>query len=251
MRKGLIIGGGAVAVLVAVVVVVLLVALASVDSIVKAAIERVGSDVTKTTVSVDGVSISLRSGEGVVSGLTIGHPEGFEERVMRIGEARIVLDIGSLTSDTIIIKEITVTAPQVTVEVNRGGTNVSRLQDTLSQGSAGDGAASTGDDHPENKKKLIIERIAIADGRVDLKAAELERGVGADLPSITLNDIGKDGGGAKPAEVAKVILAAVSAAASQAAIRSGVLQKLEGEVGDKAKSLLEKSTGGLRGILKR
>ncbi|NQV79257.1 MAG: hypothetical protein HQ495_01825, partial [Alphaproteobacteria bacterium] len=237
-------------VLVAVVVVVLLVALASVDSIVKAAIERVGSDVTKTTVSVDDVSISLRSGEGVVRGLTIGHPEGFEERVMRIGEARIVLDIGSLTSDTIIIKEIIVTAPQVTVEVNRGGTNVSRLQDTLSQGS-GDGAASTGDDNPENKKKLIIERITIADGRVDLKAAGLERGVGADLPSITLNDIGKDGGGAKPAEVAKVILAAVSAAASQAAIRSGVLQKLEGEVGDKAKSLLEKSTGGLRGILKR
>ncbi|MDA1060039.1 MAG: hypothetical protein O3C65_15290 [Proteobacteria bacterium] len=250
MRKGLIFGGGAVAVLFAVVVVVLLVALASVDSIVKAAIERVGSDVTKTTVSVDDVSISVRSGKGTISGLTIGHPEGFDERVMRIGQARIVLDIGSLTSDTIIIKEVIVTAPQVTVEVNRAGTNISRLQDTLSSASEGS-APSDGGDNPEDKKRLIIERITITDGRVDLKAAGLERGVGADLPPITLTDIGKDGGGAEPAEVTKVILAAVSAAASQAAIGSGVLQKLGGDAGNAAKSLLEKSTGRLRGILKQ
>ena len=106
MRKGLTYGGAAVAVVVIIVVVVLFVALASVDSIVKAAIERVGSDVTQTEVTVDEVEISLTSGEGIIRGLVIGHPEGCEERVMRIGEARIVLDIGSLTSDTIVIKEI-------------------------------------------------------------------------------------------------------------------------------------------------
>lgn len=250
MRKGLVIGGGAIAVVVVVVVIVLVVALASVDSIVKAAIERVGSDVTQTAVTVDDVSISLRSGEGTIRGLVIGHPQGFEERTMRIGEARIVLDIGSLTEETIVIREISVTAPQVTVEVNSAGTNVSQLQQTLAQGSGGASSPSN-TDNPENKKKLVIERITIADGRVDLKAAGLDRGVGADLPSITLNDIGKDDGGAKPAEVAKVILAAVSAAAGQAAIQSGVLQKLEGEVGGKAKSLLEKGAGGVRGILKR
>lgn len=248
MRKGLVIGGGGVAVVLAVVVIVLVIALASVDSIVKAAIERVGSDVTKTTVTVEDVSISLRSGEGTIRGLVIGHPQGFEERTMRIGEARLALDIASLTSDTIIIREISVTAPQVTVEVNSAGTNVSRLQETLAQGG---GSTASSDDNPEDKKKLVIERITIADGRVDLKAAGIDRGVGADLPSITLRDIGKESGGAEPADIAKVILAAVTSAAGQAAVRSGVLQKLESGVGDKAKSLLEKGTGGVRGILNR
>lgn len=248
MRKGLTYGGTAVAVVVIIVVVVLFVALASVDSIVKAAIERVGSDVTQTEVTVDEVEISLTSGEGIIRGLVIGHPEGFEERIMRIGEARIVLDIGSLTSDTIVIKEISVTAPEVTVEVSGAGTNVSRLQKNLAQ--AGGGGSSAGG-NPEDEKKLVIDRVTLAEGRVDLKAAGLERGVGANLPTITLTDIGKDSGGADPAEVAKVILAAVSAAAGQAAITSGVLQKLEGGVGEKAKGLLEKGAGGLKGVLKR
>ena len=203
---------------------------------------------TQTEVTVDEVEISLTSGEGIIRGLVIGHPEGFEERIMRIGEARIVLDIGSLTSDTIVIKEISVTAPEVTVEVSGAGTNVSRLQKNLAQ--AGGGGSSAGG-NPEDEKKLVIDRVTLAEGRVDLKAAGLERGVGANLPTITLTDIGKDSGGADPAEVAKVILAAVSAAAGQAAITSGVLQKLEGGVGEKAKGLLEKGAGGLKGVLKR
>ena len=248
MRKGLTYGGAAVAVVVIIVVVVLFVALASVDSIVKAAIERVGSDVTQTEVTVDEVEISLTSGEGIIRGLVIGHPEGFEERVMRIGEARIVLDIGSLTSDTIVIKEISVTAPEVTVEISGAGTNVSRLQETLAQ--AGGGGSSSGG-NPEDEKKIVIDRVTLAEGRVNLKAAGLDRGVGANLPTINLTDIGKDSGGADPAEVAKVIIAAVSAAAGQAAITSGVLQTLEGGVGEKAKGLLEKGTGGLKGVLKR
>jgi uncharacterized protein involved in outer membrane biogenesis len=250
MRKGLVYGGTAVAAVVIIVVVVLFVALASVDSIVKAAIERVGSDVTQTEVTVDDVEISLTSGEGTIRGLVIGHPQGFEERMIRIGEARIVLDIGTLTSDTIVIKEIAVTAPQVTVEVSGEGTNVSRLQETLTQSAGGGGGGASGG-NPEDEKKLVIERVTVADGRVDLKAAGLDRGVGADLPSITLTDIGKDSGGADPAEVAKVIVAAVSAAAGQAAITSGVLQQIEGGVGDKAKGLLEKGAGGLKGLIKK
>lgn len=254
MRKGLIFGGGAVAAIVVVVVVILLVALASVDSIVKEAIERVGSDVTKTQVTVDDVDISIKSGQGTIKGLTIGNPQGFNERVMRIGEARVVLDIGTLTSDTIVIKEIAVTAPQVTVEVNQSGTNVSKLQDTLSQAGAGSGGGSAGGGsggNPEDEKKIVIDRITIADGRVELKAAQLDKGIGADLPSITLRDIGKDKGGASADEVAKVILAAVSSAAGQAAVKSGVLQQLGGDAGDKAKSLLEKGAGGLKNILNR
>jgi len=209
MRKALTYGGTAVAA----VVIIVVVALASVDFIVKAAIERVGSDVTQTEVMVEEVEISLTSGEGTIRGLVIGHPEGFEEHVMRIGEARIVLDIGSLTSDTIVIKEISVTAPEVTVEIFGAGTNVSRLQENFAQTGGGGGGGSPSGGNPEDEKKSVIERVVLADGRVDLKAAGIDRGVGANLPTITLTDIGTDSGGADPAEVAKVILAAVSAAA--------------------------------------
>ena len=252
MRKGLVFGGAGVAAIVVIVVIVLLVAVASVDTIVKEAIERVGSEVTQTEVTVDDVDISIASGQGTISGLVIGHPAGFEARVIRVGQTRVVLDLSSLTTDTIVIKEISVSSPEVTVEVNQGGTNVSKLQDTLSQGSAGGGTAgAAGSGNPEDEKKIVIERITIDDGRVELKAAQLDKAIGANLPSITLRDIGKDKGGASADEVAKVILAAVSSAASQAAVRSGVLQELGGEAGYKAKSLLEKGAGGLKNILNR
>ena len=78
MKRGLMIGG--------VIVVVLLIAagvgtwylLSNLDSIVKAAVEKVGSDVTGTEVTLDNVEISLTSGKGSLLGFRMTNPSGFE-----------------------------------------------------------------------------------------------------------------------------------------------------------------------------
>src|SRR3990172_337029 len=51
--------------------------LTNLNSIVKAAIEKYGSQATKTAVRVSSVNIKLRSGEGAVRGLRVANPSGF------------------------------------------------------------------------------------------------------------------------------------------------------------------------------
>lgn len=238
MRKGLLYGGGAATVLVAIVVVVLVVVLASLDGIVAAAIERVGSDVTETDVTVEGVDISTRSGTGAIRGLVVDHPEGFESRVMRIEEASLAIDLESVAGDTIRIRDVRVTGPEVTVEVNAQGTNLQALQRSLRRDVSAD--ATPDDADPEDGRKLVVDRLTISGGRVRVVATGLMRDpLSADLPQITLRDIGKDTGGASAEEVAAAIVAAIAEAASRTAVASGALGEFQEVVGGGAGKVLE------------
>ena len=50
----------------------------SLDSLVKAGIEKYGSEMMQVSVRVDKVKISLSNGEGVISGMHVGNPKGFK-----------------------------------------------------------------------------------------------------------------------------------------------------------------------------
>ena len=54
---------------------------ASLDSIVKAAIEEHGSKATGTRVEVAGVHIELKEGSATVTGLVVTNPDGFDGEV--------------------------------------------------------------------------------------------------------------------------------------------------------------------------
>ncbi len=51
--------------------------LTNLDSIVKSAIAKYGSQVTKTAVRASSVKIQLTSGKGAIGGLTVANPPGF------------------------------------------------------------------------------------------------------------------------------------------------------------------------------
>src|SRR3546814_1619733 len=66
--------------------------------------------------------------------------------------------------------------------------------------------------------------LVISGGKIGISAAALQgRSLSSPLPTIHLKDIGKDKGGASPAEVAQKIIGTISAEASQIAARD--LQK--------------------------
>src|SRR6202000_495394 len=67
------------------------------DSYVKAAIEKYASDATQTAVRVDSVKISLSTGEGTITGLTVANPDGYSSaKAVSIGTILMRLDIGSV-----------------------------------------------------------------------------------------------------------------------------------------------------------
>ena len=179
------------------------------------------------------VEIDVTSGQGGLSGLKIGNPKGFETpSAFELGGISIKLDIGTVTEDTIVIKEIVISKPQITYELGPGGSNIDAIRDNIdryvkarSGGAKAD--ARTGDG---GGPKLVIENLYIRGGTVSVSAnIPLMKGrkLTAPLPDIHLKDIGKEEKGATPGQVAEEILAAVGKSVSEAMSGIGVGGTLE------------------------
>jgi hypothetical protein len=220
------------------------------DSIVKAVIEKYGSEATQASVSLKSVKLSVTEGRGELSGLAVKNPKGFSSAdAISLGDIKVALDLSTLQSNTIVIKDVTILQPAVLYEYAGSGGNLETLQKNVQSyaakfsggktepnKSAGDPAQSASQ-QPE--KKVIIENLVIRDGKVAATHQALQgRTISASLPTIQLKNIGKDKGGATPAEVAEKVIGTISAQASRVA--SSELQK---QVGD----LIKNQAGGLLG----
>ncbi len=216
MKKGLLIGAGAAAVVVIGIVVFVL---SGLDDLVREAVETVGTEATQAQVSLDKVEISLKSGSGALSGLTVGNPKGFNTpSAFKLGGISIKLDIGSIGNDPVIIKEIVINQPQVTYEVGAGGSNIDAIQKNVDayakQFSSGGGEKSkSSGDGP----KLVINDLYIRGGKINVSAAFLKgKALSTPLPDVHLKDIGKKEKGASPAEIANKVIGSMTKGAGSA-----------------------------------
>ena len=248
MKRGLLIGGGVVVVLA---VAAVWLVYSSLDSLVRAAVEKYGSAITRTEVRLNEAVISATSGEGVLRGLKMGNPRGFKsDSAFRLGEVRVRIDIDSLGRDTVVIKEVVITAPEITYELGPNGSNIDAIRRNVeSYMGAGAGQARGGD---AAGTKLVIEDLYIRGGKVAVSATALEgRTLSAALPDIHLTGIGRDKGGATPAEVLDRVIGAVGQAAGKAVASLG-LGKMLGAAKEQAAGAtqaLAKGTAGARDLL--
>jgi len=273
MKRWLLIGGGLVGGLIVVIAIVLYFVVSSLDSIIKAAVEKYGSEVTQVEVRLDKAKVSITSGKGSLRGLTVGNPEGFNtDRAFSLGEISVALDVGTVTQNPIVIKEIIITAPEVTYELGSGGSNIDVIQRNVNAyGGTGKGkpkekAPSTGDG--EEGRKLVIQHLYVKNGMVNVSAAMLKgQKLSAALPDIHLRDIGKQKGGADPSEVVEILVRAISQSSVKAVgtldldklvgsateAVAGMKGQIEGAKGSatSAKEAAEKGTKGVGGALKK
>lgn len=216
------------------------------DSIVKKVIETAGTEVAGVKVAVGEVKISLSEGKATIAGLTVANPSGFSSaHAFKLGAIAVVLDTGSLTANPIVIKDISVAAPEVTYEMGGGG--VSNI-DTIQKNVAAKTAGSAGGDKPAaskgEDKKLIIDRLAISKGTVTLATSIPGVKSSATLADIVLTGIGRKSGGATAGEVAKQVLDALTKSALKAGQSMGI-----GSVGDAVKGAVPGDAGGaLKGV---
>lgn len=235
MKRMLIIGGVVIVVVIALVVYILF---TSLDTIVEAAIEKYGSEITQTTVTLDAVKISLTDGQGALKGLSVGNPEDFTApHSFQLGEIKMTLDIGTITGDTVVVKEILIDKPVVTYELSPHGSNIAAIQRNVQayMGPGGGSKADTGEG-----PKLVIKDLYIKGGEVNVKATVLkERELSARLGDIHLKDIGKNKGGASPGEVAERIMAHLTKGVGSAVATLNLDEVLRAKG---ARELLEKGT---------
>jgi hypothetical protein len=204
--------------------------LTNLDSLVKAAIEKYGSQATHTAVRVDKVHIDLSGGAGAIYGLTVANPKGFASpKAFSLGEVGMRINLKSLSEEPYIIEEITVRAPQVFVEINADKqVNLNELKKNLTGGTApADTTKPTTESGSKDAPRLIIRRIVFADGLIDAKVVPLDnKEYKLKLPSLTMSNLGGSKG-ATPEQIAKEIISRLSDQALAEIKKRGIDDELD------------------------
>ena len=180
--------------------VVLALAVANLDKIVKAAVEKVGTQTLGTEVTLASVDISLKSASGGLNGLVIANPEGFTtESAFELDKVSLDLDLSTIRSDVIVVNLVVVDGARVVFEEKGGKINLQELLKNIETAPDSGEAAAEG-------PKLVIKEFRFTNAETRLITEQLGQDVNAKIPDVVLNDIGTKGEGVTAAEAAQQLL---------------------------------------------
>jgi hypothetical protein len=231
------------------------------DRIVKTGIETIGPRVTKVSVKLDTVSLSLFSGGGTIKGLVVGNPQGFKTpQAISVGQATLALEPGSLLSDKVIINTINLQAPEITYETDLKRNNLSQLLQNVQEAAGGAENKPQQPSEPKQAKpakKLQVDDFLITGGKVHVNVTALSGGAATvALPNIHLKDLGKGPDGITAAELTKLVLDAIEKRATQAA--SGAIADIgkgavyiTKDVGNSGSNAVNNVTKGIGDLFKK
>ena len=198
------------------------------ERVVKQLVNKYGSQVTGTSVNLSGFDINLQNGKAGINGITIANPKNYKTKyAIQLGNINVLVDLKSLTSDTIIIKEINVNEPVVSYEMmSLTQNNISDLIENINQYTT-----SSAQTEPQEKKKddasakkVIIKKVIIKNGKINgaMTSAPDIISASVPLPTITLNNIGQSSKGMTIADSIAFILNKVLSAVSTTVISSNL-----------------------------
>jgi uncharacterized protein involved in outer membrane biogenesis len=188
--------------IVGVVVLLLLVAVLAfvlfLNSILKGSIEKVGSLVTKSDISIEKVDLSLLKGELLLENFKVGNPEGYKtDSAFSLTKVFVSLKPSSLMSDTIRITEVQIIDPSLTFEAGLGNSNLGTILDNVNRFvPSGDPDKAKEKEKAESDKKgkkVQIDHVVVKGGKIRLSAKILGgAALPIPLPGVELSDIGKE-----------------------------------------------------------
>ncbi len=240
----------------AVIVIALAVVWCSLESIVKKAVNKFGSEVTGTEVKLEGFQFSPFAGTAAIQGLTVANPENYKSPyLLSLGGVSVKVNVKSLFTDTIIVDDITINKPEITYEMlSLTQNNIKQLQENIAKNTASTSKAEpVAEEKPAEPQKasknVIIKKVTVSEG--GLKAVTAIPGdkglLNVTLPEITLTDIGADKKKESIVSSVTKILNKVLSVASETVVKNGMnnlknvaeesLNNVVGDVKDKVKSL--------------
>ncbi len=218
---------------------VLVVVFFSLNSIVKKGVETLGPEMTRVDVRLGSADISPFSGGGRLSQLFVGNPEGFKTpSAIQMGDIKVGVKVSSVLKDVIVINEINIQAPEITLEGGLSGNNLSKILDNVSGADEKQKAApaATG---AKKEKKFCVKELVIDGGKINLSLDMSILGgkpATIPLPSIHLQNIGTEDNGVTAAELVKDIMKP---------LLDGVLDAAKKEIASGGKGLENLGKGGV------
>lgn len=216
-KKLLKVGGGTVLLLIVGIFILSL----TLDGFVKSGIQNSGSNALGTEVNVDNVSLSIWNGQGTIDGLMVQNPEGFSNRAsISFKEISLEVDLSTLLSDTVVVKNLVVQQPEIFVEQTTNGNNLRTLQNQMGSSSGDSGAF------------LVIDHLLIKEGSVELRSTiGEERNVTTEIAQLELTGVGRDGSNTVKQTSRQVLEPILQRALAQAA-KEGVMDAVKDKIQD-------------------
>ncbi len=219
--------------------VILLVILAGVglwfwgDAAAKAGVEAGGTAALGTKTTVSKVKIGWLSSSVDLHELAIANPEGYQTgSLMALGHGRVACDVGSFLSDEVVIRELILDMPELTIEFKGGLMNLtSNLGDVFSSGEEEEPATEEPEAEGEGTRfRLDLLRISDARVRIHLLGGKT---VDATLPTIEMKDVkNSDGSLLLMSDIFLQVLAAMgkSVTTNVKGLPAEVLKVLDGDI---------------------
>lgn len=236
-------------------IVVLVVVMFQLGAIIKQGVETFGPQFTGTTVTLEKAVVRPISGKAMMKGLVVGNPEGYKTpSSIRLGNFSAHLDMRSLKSDTIVIKETLIDGPEITCEIKSlKQNNIKAIIENVQAKSTPDEGAKPKEkvdkkDSPdEPSKKVVIKDLVISGGKLHFSSTLMGgKAVPVPLPNIHLEGIGEESGGVSMAEAVTLVLREILKSAFNSAEGSAELAaagvKMLGDGAIKAVGAVAEST---------
>jgi hypothetical protein len=182
------------------------------DSIVKNAIESIGTQYLGAPVKVNEVEIALQEGRGTLKGLEIGNPPGYNGAyAMRFGTVSVEMDVAHSSAQLIVLKRVTIDGARAAAIANTPkDTNFRALSSNLPTSSSG------------SPVKLIVDKLDLTNTQAAVSSPLLTRALDVDVPDVHLTDIGRSTNGVDVGTVIAQVLAPITGAITRSITEAGM-----------------------------
>ena len=199
--------------------------------------EKVVPGYTGTDFRIDRFCLNPYSGSLVISGVKLSNPEGFgDAAAFSLSGFNVEVSVGSIFSDTIIVREVAVEDAFVSYYSNDGKNNfdviLANVEKARGPKDKNTEPKEAKEEPASSRKKVIIEHLRVAGTKVKLMKSDMMPPLM--LPTIDLKDIGKKSNGASFEEAFAQISAEVMKSMSAIGDGLGVLGSI---IGDGAKDI--------------
>ena len=189
------------------------------NSALKFGIETAGTKALNVGVKVGAVDLSILGGSLGIENLVIDNPPGYQNKtLLELGQGRVAVDIGSLLSDTVNIKEVKLDSVNVTLE--QRGISGNNLQDIIKSLPQGEGPEAEPQKAEPSGKKLRIGTLELTNITVKAKLLPVpgkSDTVTLKLAPIVMKDLGSDNKMDVAKLSGKILLAIAAGIAEQGA----------------------------------
>lgn len=188
------------------------------DAAARKGVELGGTAALGVPTKLDAVSIGWLSGSVAIRGMKIANPEGYQtDRLMALGGGKVACSIPSLLGDEVVVREIIIEEPELTIELKPGLPPRSNLGDLLSSLKSKEEPAPAKKEEAKPEagegKKFRVDLIRVTKTKVRF---HLLLGKTADLvlPDIELKEVrNSDGTLPRLADIFRQVLVGMSTSA--------------------------------------